>query len=63
MRKPIRLLVVEDSEDDARLAMSMLRRGGFAPTFHRVQDLVGLRDALKSGPWDAVLSDTVTHSH
>jgi PAS domain S-box-containing protein len=57
VRKPIRLLVVEDSEDDARLAMSMLRRGGFAPTFRRVQDLDGLRDALKSEPWDAVLSD------
>ena len=39
MSTPIRLLVVEDSEDDARLAMRMLRRGGFDPRFRRVQDL------------------------
>jgi PAS domain S-box-containing protein len=55
--KPIRILVVEDSEDDARLAIRMLRRGGFEPMFRRVQDLDGLRGALAGQPWDAVLSD------
>ena len=57
MSTPIRLLVVEDSEDDARLAMLMLRRGGFDPSFRRVQDLDSLRDALSADAWDAVLSD------
>jgi PAS domain S-box-containing protein len=55
--KPLRVLVVEDSEDDARLAMLMLRRGGFEPRWRRVQDPVSLREALRESAWDAVLSD------
>jgi PAS domain S-box-containing protein len=55
--QPLRVLVVEDSEDDAQLEMRMLRRGGFAPEWHRVQDLQALRQALEERDWDAVLSD------
>ena len=57
MTKAIRVLVVEDSEDDAQLAMLMLRRGGFAPSYVRVQDAESLRAALQHERWDAVLSD------
>ena len=57
MSKPIKVLVVEDSEDDARLAMRMLRRGGFDPSYQRVQEIDGLRAALRQERWDAVLSD------
>ena len=57
MSKPIKVLVVEDSEDDARLAVRMLRRGGFDPSYQRVQDIEGLRSALRQERWDAVLSD------
>ncbi|CAM3656353.1 response regulator [Roseateles saccharophilus] len=55
--RPIKLLAVEDSENDVRLAMLMLRRAGFAPDFHRVQDRAALEAALVEGPWDAVISD------
>ena len=55
--RPIRLLVVEDSEDDARLAVRMLRRGGFEPTYRRVQDITALKAAFEQERWDAVLSD------
>ena len=55
--KAIKVLVVEDSDDDARLAMRMLRRGGFNPGYQRVQDLAALRAALSGERWDAVLSD------
>jgi len=54
---PIRLLVIEDSEDDAGLAMRTLRRGGFEPICCRVQDREALKAALQTQPWDAVLSD------
>ena len=57
MLKAIKVLVVEDSEDDARLAMLMLKRGGFAPSYRRVQDADTLREALQQERWDAVLSD------
>ena len=38
----VRILVVEDSEDDARLAMRILRQGGFDPQFRRVQEVEAL---------------------
>ncbi len=31
MGKPLRVLIVEDSEDDARLLLRELSRGGFEP--------------------------------
>lgn len=55
--RPIRILAIEDSENDFRLAMRQLRRAGFAPDSLRVQDLAALRQALVQGPWDAVISD------
>src|SRR5213592_3151794 len=55
--RAIKVLAVEDSENDVRLAMRLLRRAGFAPDFHRVQDLAALQAALVQGPWDAVMSD------
>jgi len=57
MSKAVRVLVVEDSEDDVRLVARVLRHGGFEPTWSRVQDLQGLREALGRERWDAVLSD------
>ncbi|MFG6455892.1 hybrid sensor histidine kinase/response regulator [Roseateles sp. BYS96W] len=55
--QPVRILAVEDSENDVRLAMRLLRRAGFEPEFHRVQDLAALQAALVAGSWDAVISD------
>ena len=57
MNRPIRLLIVEDSEDDARLALRSLRRGGFDPSYRRVQDIGALLRALVEKTWDAVISD------
>ena len=55
--RPIKILAVEDSENDFRLAMRVLRKAGFAPEAQRVQDLPSLRQALLEGPWDALISD------
>ena len=55
--RPIKILAVEDSENDFRLAMRQLRKAGFAPEGRRVQDLPSLRQALLDGPWDAMISD------
>jgi PAS domain S-box-containing protein len=57
MRKAIKILVVEDSEDDAKLAMRILRQGGFIPTYRRVENAETLRTAFEQERWDAVLSD------
>ena len=36
MTTSLRVLIVEDSEDDTTLLLRELRRGGYAPTFERV---------------------------
>jgi len=36
MTIPLRVLIVEDSEDDTILLLRELRRGGYDPTFKRV---------------------------
>jgi PAS domain S-box-containing protein len=55
--KAVKILIVEDSEDDARLAMRALKQGGFVPTFLRVENIEALRAAFEQEHWDAVLSD------
>lgn len=52
----IRLLILEDSEDDALLAVEELRRNGYDLYFERVQTREELEEAL-ARPWDAVLAD------
>ncbi|MFZ2209518.1 MAG: EAL domain-containing protein [Porticoccaceae bacterium] len=55
-RQPLRLLVVEDREDDALLLIDHLESGGFSTDWLRVQGEAELMAALEQ-PWDLVLSD------
>ena len=57
MKKPLRILVVEDSEDDALLMMRELRRAGFDPHFERVETPVAMEAALDRQDWDIILAD------
>lgn len=52
-----RILLVEDSPDDAFLLADHLRRESFDATLEQVQTADQLRDALTRGPWDVVISD------
>src|SRR6266436_1646464 len=57
MGTPLRVLMIEDSEDDAVLLLRELRRGGYDVEFERV-DLPGtLKSALDTKVWDLVVSD------
>ncbi|MGA1238161.1 MAG: PAS domain S-box protein, partial [Limisphaerales bacterium] len=56
-KKPIRVLIVEDSEFDARILVNTLRQGGYDPTFQRVETAESMREALASGGWEIILSD------
>jgi PAS domain S-box-containing protein len=57
-RVPLRVLIVEDSKDDARLMLRELRRGGYEPTSERVDTPEAMRRALaEEKAWDVVLSD------
>ena len=55
--KPIKVLIVEDSEFDARVLVNVLRQGGYEPEFKRVDTADTMRAALVSQRWDVVLSD------
>jgi signal transduction histidine kinase len=55
--KPLRALIVEDSEQDARLLVHELRRGGYDLTFERVDTPEAMNGALEGQSWDIVLSD------
>ena len=57
MSKPLRALVVEDSEDDTELLLHVLRRGGYAPEHVRVDTPETMKKELSGGPWDIVFAD------
>ena len=57
MVKPLHVLLVEDSEDDALLLLRELHRGGFEPVAIRVDTPAAMADALDGSPWDVIISD------
>lgn len=56
-RMPLRVLIVEDSEFDARLVVGLLQTAGYEVTSRRVDNVPDLQDALKRERWDLVLAD------
>ncbi|HEY4187160.1 MAG TPA: response regulator [Polyangia bacterium] len=56
MEEPLRLLHIEDNEDDAELVRRVLEKEGFLLSWERVDSEYQLRQALKQ-PWDIVISD------
>lgn len=57
MTMPLRLLLIEDSEDDAWLILRELKRYGYQVEHQRVQTAETVRDALVQKKWDIIISD------
>ena len=53
----IRVLIVEDSTDDAELVLRQLQRAGYDPVTERVQTAEAMKAALEREDWDLVVSD------
>jgi signal transduction histidine kinase len=53
----LRVLLVEDSEDDAALVLAELRRAGYEPDAERVYSAQALEAALGGAAWDLVIAD------
>jgi len=53
----LRVLIVEDSEDDALLLVHEFQRGGYTPVFERVHAAGTMRAALAAQTWDVITSD------
>jgi putative nucleotidyltransferase with HDIG domain len=57
MGKPLRVLIVEDSEDDSLLLVRELKRAGYEVTAERVETADAMATALGEQTWDIVISD------
>ena len=57
MGTSLRVLIIENSTDDAELLLRELRTGGYDPAYERVETSAALVTALNKQTWDIVLSD------
>ncbi len=57
MPTPLKVLIVNDSENEALLLSLELKRGGFEVNYRRVDTKRDMIRALKSETWDLVISD------
>src|SRR5690348_14668263 len=57
MGKRLRLLIIEDSEDDAQLLLRELRSLLYEVEFERVETGGSMRAMLSEKEWDLILSD------
>jgi len=55
--KPIRVLIVEDSDDDALLLVRQLKKDGYRPICDQVDTAEAMRKALEKQTWDVILCD------
>jgi PAS domain S-box-containing protein/putative nucleotidyltransferase with HDIG domain len=53
----LRVLIVDDSEDDTQLVLRQLRKGGYEPKWKRVDTAPDMKNALDNEPWDIILCD------
>jgi PAS domain S-box-containing protein/putative nucleotidyltransferase with HDIG domain len=53
----LRVLMVEDAEDDALLIIRALKKGGYNPVSERVETAAAMKKALQEKQWDIMLCD------
>ncbi len=53
----LRVLLVEDADDDAQLLLRLLRKEGYVPDYLRVDNRADLATALADAVWDLIISD------
>jgi DNA-binding NtrC family response regulator len=58
-RKAVSILMVEDSQADAKLVIGALRQADYEPKVEIVQTASEMERALRQGGWDFILSDWV----
>lgn len=57
MSTPLRVLIVEDSEDDVITLVRQLGNGGYQPHYKQVDTPGQMREALDEETWDIIISD------
>lgn len=56
-KKSLKILLIEDSENDAHLLAREIRRLGYEAQIQRVETAEALQSKLKNGSWDVILCD------
>ena len=57
MSTHLRILLIEDSEDDAQLVLREVQRAGYEVESERVETADAMRAALTRQPWDVIICD------
>ncbi len=53
----LRVLIIEDSEDDVLLVARELKKGGYEPVYERIETAAAMKKALQDREWDVILCD------
>ena len=59
MANALRVLIIEDSEDDAFLLLRELKKGGYEVEYERVETSEAMMEAIVGSSWDIAISDYV----
>ena len=55
--QPIKVLLIEDSEDDLLLVIRELKKGGYHPEYDRIETADAMMKAVSDRAWDVILCD------
>src|SRR5271157_1910648 len=53
----LKVLIVEDSEEDALLEIRELKKGGYNPVYERVETVAAMKKSIQEKQWDIILCD------
>jgi two-component sensor histidine kinase len=57
MGQLLRILIIEDNENDVILILREIRKSGFSPVWETVQTAAAMRKQLSQSDWDIIISD------
>ncbi|PKN36893.1 MAG: hypothetical protein CVU62_12395 [Deltaproteobacteria bacterium HGW-Deltaproteobacteria-2] len=55
--KSLRTLMVDNSENDVLLILRELQKGGYNPSYERVETAIAMEEIIKDKQWDIILCD------
>ena len=59
MKNPIKILIIEDSEDDVKLLLREIQKHSYEPNFKRVETPEEFTESLEQENWDVIICDYV----